>query len=253
MKNDSLIHLQDALIKMGDRETVLGRIRKADDISRNFTLLSNSELSDDLIEYLISLFVEALRAKTRFQRKKALIVIKRLITRRRGDAPFSRHAIDQLFYVFKEYVFDPNDTIQWAATTTLKDQVLDADQLQWMMANCDRSHHPLNRLLRHPTVPRLLADWAHDCIRSGKHKDRFAELLALTITDQAPIRELSTKHGGEPVIWAIYYARQHPKVKHALLSKVRLVPDIAGHYAEVCRRLGFGDLLQDQVQQLAVE
>jgi hypothetical protein len=253
MKNEILIHLQDALIQMGDRETVLGRIHKADDISRNFTLLSNSALSDEIIEYLISLFVEALRAKIRFQRKKALIVIKRLITRRPGDAPFSRHAIDQLVYVFKEYVFDPNHAIQWAATTVLKNQPLDADQLQWMMANCDRSPHPLNRLLRHPTVPRPLADWAQDCIRSGKYKDRFAELLALTITDQALISALSAKYGGEPVIWAIFYARQPPKIKHSLLYKMMLVPDLAGHYAEVCKRLGFGDLLQDQVQQLAVE
>lgn len=250
MSDSLLVRLEDGLFRLGDLQTIRNRIVSERDISSNFALLSQTTASVDAIEHVVAIYFNACQKRLRFQRKKGLIAMKRLIKNRRGGGNLSPLTVNQLFYIFQLFFCDKSDATQWAVTTMLKDQVLNSEQLSWLIANCDRSVHALNRLLRHPTVPPMLSTWAQQCIADRVYQNRLSELLALSISSETDINALCRTHGGDRVAWGIFYCRLQLSAKKALLSRASLVKDSIQSFVEICVKLDLRDVLKARLASL---
>jgi len=249
MEKDFVTEVENALVELGDFETIQKRIVTVRDIPAHYNLLSSAVVKDDVIAYLTSLFFDAYKRKERFQRKKSIIVLKRVVRNRAIRAGLPTKVLERLFFIFQEYIFDRNETTQWAVSTMLKDETLSEEQLAWLIAHSEQSVHALNRLLRHPTVPPAVAQWATLCIEHKLHMDRFSELVGLIIGSESDISVLLENYGGRAIVWGIYYSRLEPIEKQSLLDKIPVDHSSFHDYVIVCERTGFSEALRTRLRQ----
>jgi predicted nucleotidyltransferase len=99
----------------------------------------------------------------------------------------------------------------------IRDQILDDEDLNWLISNYQKSEHIVNRLLRYPDKNKLVKLWAAKVYLKRELISRNSELIGILIEEDIP-GFVDTSDTSE-VIWGIYYAKCSEKIKYQLIIK----------------------------------
>lgn len=192
-------------------------VKDSRDIFQQRYLLRMIRYSNTSFEYLVDIVLDATRSKKRFRVLECLTVLKRIINSR-SNVVVERNVINKLFILFQHYIFSPRKEVGNQANNLIRNQLLEANQVSWLLAHYPDSLHILNRLLRYPERNEQIKVWAKDVYEQERLPDRLAEIMGLMIEDVLP-----TFHKDEDIttiLWAIYYSRNSVDAKSALILEV---------------------------------
>jgi hypothetical protein len=153
------------------------------------------------------------------------------IKRNFSGCQFPEKILDKLFYLFREFIqiVPPanDDVVSWLSVA-LKDQVLNADIVNWLIQHASEDETILNRLLRYPTWNKSIEQWATQFVGSDLIEGRESELYGILIKDKIP--EILKDKDSEHLAWGIYYSKTDKETKEKLLL------DIASksNYRSIC-------------------
>jgi hypothetical protein len=121
-----------------------------------------------------------------------------------------------LFEIYQQLILKSREEVQWCLSRFVKDQVLDDEDVTWLVDNWFRSVHLVNRLLKYPVPNDLITEWARLRFNAGDLPDRRSELIALLLSDE----DISLFHTeeGEVLGWAILQSHLSRTVKIRHLS-----------------------------------
>jgi hypothetical protein len=197
-------------------EMIKSFIKTTNDIVEYRNILKSGSLDDQSIIYLVDFIVNNLENNVRFKRVECIKILKRLVKNRRTEGYFPKELSKKLFYLYKHFIFKGSEEVQWAVSVFIKDQILDDDEIKWLIENYLESDHLVNRLLRYPEYNQLITEWAKEIYLSGNCPDRLSEVIALTIQYDLP-EYVSEK--SNVISWAIYYSKCSIEKKEELLVK----------------------------------
>ncbi len=217
MKEEEINHHLEILIyedfKFHPQHYIKDFIRTPNDIVSHKHLLKGASLDSNSIEYLVDLVVNDLKENRRFRRVECLKVLKQIIKNRESE-DLPKSLISKLFYLYKSFILVGREEIQWAVSLFIKDQVLDNDEILWLIDNYQESDHLVNRLLRYPKTNSLIFKWAENVYKNGLLLDRQSEVVAILISDSIP-KYISVS--ADTLMWGIYYSRCDLKKKEELI------------------------------------
>ncbi len=149
-------------------------------------MLKHLPCSDDSIEHLARIVLNAIETHKRFRRVECLKVL-RAIIRNADEIPnFKSETVHLLFQIYKNLIFDIPEEGQWAASVLIKGQTLDDKEIQWLVENYKQSTHLVNGLLLYPEYHPTIAEWAESVYKANELPDREAEVIALLIQEDIP-------------------------------------------------------------------
>lgn len=219
-------------------------VKNTDDIYLMRNMLKSISFDHKSIEYIVSLIVDALKEDKRFKRIECLKVLKKIIKSRALNEPFSRSLMNDLFYIYRSYIFCSNEEIQWAVSIFIKDQHLENEDIQWLIDNYKESDHIVNRLLRYPKFNKLIFDWAKLVYEEGSLNNRLSEVIGILINDDIP---KYIKVDIDVIMWAIYYSKCPKAKKEELILKYLDYQNYSSSL-EVAERLGLGSVSSELLE-----
>src|SRR5437588_1103003 len=128
-------------------EYIKGYIKNSRDIYQQRYLLRTIRYSNISFEYLVDIVLDAARNERRFRVLECLTVLRRILYSR-GNIEVERNIINKLFVLFQQYVFSPRRETGDQANNLIRNQILEAEHVSWLLAHYTESLHILNRLLR---------------------------------------------------------------------------------------------------------
>lgn len=191
-------------------------VRTTRDIYTERRLLKSIAFDLDSIEYIVNIIVKDLKASKRFRRTECLKVLKRIIKNRSSSETFSKELLSDLFFLYQTFILNSSEEIQWAVSTFIKDQPLEEECINWLIANYEESDHIVNRLLRYPIRNHLLTDWARQIYEEGKLQNRASEVIGILIEEDIPE---NLRVNNRTLMWAIYYSKVSENKKRKLILK----------------------------------
>lgn len=197
-------------------EMIKSFIKTTNDIVEYRNVLKSGSLDDQSILYLVDFIVKNLENNVRFKRVECVKILKRLVKNRRSDGYLPKELSKKLFYLYQYFIFTGSEEVQWAVSVYIKDQILDDDEIKWLVENYHESDHLVNRLLRYPEYNQLITEWAEEIYLSGDCPDRLSEVIALTIQNDIPDY---VSENSDIISWAIYYSKCPIEKKEELLIK----------------------------------
>jgi len=206
------------LARIAPTSIVKKEIKTVRDIyeKRGALKLIRGEPSD--LNHLLNLVVNALKKNEQFRRVYSIKILKRIFKNRDSKEGLPQEIIDSVFWLYKYFIFHPNEDVQWAVSVMLKNQQLSNDQIGWLFEHWEESEQILNRILRYPFFHPAICKWVKEQLqKSWALEHRRSELLAWVIRDSIPI----TSESDTPSIqaWAIYYSHTSAKTKERLLME----------------------------------
>ena len=208
-------------------------VRSVKDIYQHRYYLKILPSIDSVIQPLAGFILDALENELRFRQFDCLKVI-RAIVRDEHDPELSPETISLLFRLYRHYIYDSRDEIQWCVSSFLRGRQLLDSEVLWIISNWQESKHFINRILRYPVVHQRIIKWAKARYRAGDLADRKSELIGLLISDSIP--SSVARETQETLIWAIYYSRAKEREKAQLLDSL-FSTQYAESFIEVCVRL----------------
>lgn len=217
------------------------------DIFSNRELLKSIKFNNAALDHLLNIVLRDIREKKRFRRIECLKVIRSIIKRRGSSQLIEAAVLRKLFSLYKTFVFDNREKILWCISSFIKDQILEKEEIEWLIHNYKKSVHIVNRLLRYPTKNKLVINWAKRVYLKRELRDRASEVLALLIDREIP--SFVEESNPQTLIWGIYYARITDEAKQELLKKYG--PKSVYTTVEICTRLGYPAVIEFMLQELA--
>ncbi len=213
---DIIIHLEKERMYYEPYKYLRKYIKNTKDIYEERALLKSISFNEKSIDYLVGIIVDEIKNKKRFKKFECLKIIKRIIKNRLNNVLFNTDLVDNLFYLYQNYIFTDNIEIQWAVSVYIKDQILSNEQIQWLIDNWEESDHLVNRLLRYPVRHQLITDWATLVYKQDIISDRSAEIIGCLIDDDIP--DFITEDN-DILMRAIFYSRCSKIRKEELILK----------------------------------
>jgi hypothetical protein len=128
-------------------------IKTPQDMYENRFLLRQIKYTSTSFRQIIQAAIDAMKDKSKTRTLRRLVVLKSILYGN-GVIELEKETIDMLFFLFQYYIFsqgtqiDPE--IHRQANNLIRNQLLDSEQIAWLIENYERSEHILNRL-RQPT------------------------------------------------------------------------------------------------------
>ena len=230
-----------------DPETYLQKyIRSLYDIYKYRVLLKQLPYKDYVVQYLANFILSALSNKQRFRQLDSLKVIKS-ITKCQHSPELSADTISILFRLYQHYIFYEKDEMQWCMSSILKDRPLLDSEISWIIDNCHKSKHLINRLLKYPFNNCLIDEWAHKMYKSEKLKGRKSELIGILIKNNIP--DFVKQEKIERLIWAAFYSKVGLKIKSKILKSL-FSPEALDSFIKVCVRLELPTVMRFAIKKL---
>lgn len=207
--------------------------------------------SNDTLRYLLNIITTAIHERKRFRQFDCLKVIRAIVRNgeeQEGLPHLDDDVVRHLFFLYQEYVLVPNEEIQWCISRILRGQILDDDEVRWLILNYKKSSHIVNRLLRYPVRNELIAEWAAEVYKTAELSDRVSEIVALLIDKDVPA--MARKQNNSVILWAIYYSHATPADKERLLLRHARVEDL-DVVLDITDKLGSPFLIEHIMESLA--
>ncbi len=208
-------------------------VKTVQDIYRNRSFLKQLSCIDSVVQLLASIIISAVETEQRFRQLDCLKVL-RAIVKDRHDPELSQETVSLLFKLYKHYIFDHREDIQWCISALLRGRQLRDSELSWIIERYKESEHLANRLLRYPVDSPLVYNWVKKIYDEGGIDGRNSELLGLMIRDCLP--DKIKNESKETLIWAVFYSRANINIKAALLEELYSEENVKS-FIEVCMRL----------------
>lgn len=205
------------LLTTAPPEFVLENIYTARDIYENRKILRQLPGTNDTVSHIGRIILEAVKARKRIRTLDCLKVLRSFVHNPISDETLSPTTVHVLFEIYKHYIFSQNEELQWCVSSIVKNQILDDQAIDWLLANESKSTHIVNRLLLFPAAHPKIKKWAKRAYRTGAFPDRRSEVIALLIEDDLPL--YAKKENSKTILWAIYKARIPDNHKIALINK----------------------------------
>lgn len=233
--------LELELFKLRPSEYIKQYVTSMRDVYEKRAMLKECYLDFDSFDYLLSIFVDLAKGESKFTRRlDCFKVLKYAVKYNFTGQQFPNRIKDKIFYLYKKYIFSENEDIAWCLSVMLKDQVLENDQIEWLIENCSKDENILNRVLRYPKVNELIEDWANTVVDAGEDAGEFegrrSEVYGILIKDTMP-EKLKCKDS-KALVWGIYYSKNSDEVKQNLLIEFADRSNL-GSVAEICHRLNY--------------
>jgi len=212
-------------------------------------LLKQLLLSEDTINYLLDIIIEAINNKARFRTLDCLRVLKAILRNNPFGTDLSELTIKKLFFLHRTYILHKNEDVGACANSLVISRCLDDVSIRWIIANWEKSDHLLNRLLRYPVKNSLISQWAAEIYHSGRLKDRISEVIALLIDENIPTY---IKENRNTIVWSIYYARIPDNTKQSLLMENFSI-EAADSLWKIATRLKFPNVIQFMRQKILAQ
>jgi hypothetical protein len=187
------------------------------------------------------LIAEDLRTNKRFKKYECLKVLKRVLKNRKSVRKSDSSIVEDLFDLYKEFIFSKNEEVQWCVSTFIKGQILENEDINWLISNYKKSEHIINRLLRYPVYNDLVRNWAQRVYLNGELRGRLSEVIAILVTNDIP--EFVDTNNTDVIIWAIYYAKCSDVTKQNLIREYTNL-DVIDTTLEVAMRLGYPSIIE---------
>ncbi len=216
-------------------------LHSIDDVASHRARMRGVPYSEFAVGYLVDLVWHRVHEARRRNLIHGLNAIKWTIRNRDAmAAPIPATTVDRLFELFQHFIFDHLEDIRWSVSSILKDKLLRAGQIRWLLSRHQDSLHIVNRLLRYPKYHPVIAAWARGVLDASGLEERRSELLGRLIVDAVPPEAEGMSRPN--VLWAIYYSSTDPKTKRRLLESLASV-DAADELIEICLRLRLPETL----------
>jgi hypothetical protein len=246
-----LEYLKNELLKITPSVKITEYIHNIDDIYEKRAILKECQWDYESFDYLLSIFTDTVGKRLRFRKKVDCFHIIRLAVKRNFiGAQFPEKILDKLFYLFKEFIQTvppPNCDIVSCLSIALKDQVLNDDNVNWLVQNVTKNETILNRLLRYPTWNKIIEEWAIQSVDSDIIEGRESELYGILIKNGIP--DILKEKDNKQLAWGVYYSKAVNEIKEKLLL------EIAGetNYRSICEisyRLNLPSVIRKMIEQI---
>lgn len=226
--------LKEKLWEYYPERFLVENIRSVHDIYTHRLTLKRMYCNTSVLHHILPIIIDANANGVRHRTHDCLRVIRGIL--RNGDTRciVDPEAIQQLFYLFQLFVFHRNPEVQACVNSCLIDQILDDQNITWIINHYNLSHHCTNRLLRYPRYHPLIAEWALECYIKGDLESRRSELIACMIEDEIP--QVALEADTDTLLWAIFYSRLSISNKAMMLCRY-FVPDSVETLLQICDRL----------------
>lgn len=209
--------LKECLLTTVSPEFVQERVRTVRDIYENRSFLKQFSGSNDTVSHIANIILAAIRAQDRMRTMDCLKILRGLVRNTTPEEALGPATVHVLFEIYKHYVFDVREELQWCVSSIVKDQLLDDEAIDWLLANENQSEHIVNRLLLFPTAHPKIKEWAKRAYQMKTFHQRQYQVIALLIEKDLP----SYVEGEESntILWAIHKARIPDARKIVLINK----------------------------------
>lgn len=208
-------------------------VKNVRDIYNNKSFLKKLPCTDTVVNKISNLIVSAIEINKRFRQLDCLKIL-RAIIKDRHEQKLSQETVSLLFAIYKHYIFDHREEVQWCVSALLRGRKLKDSELSWIIKNYKQSDHLVNRLLRYPADNPSVFNWASELYNKGGIKGRNSELLGLLIRNGLPNN--IKKETKETIIWAVFYSRASTNIKIDILEANYSEKNLKS-FIEVCMRL----------------
>jgi len=225
-------------------------IKTTQDIFENRSILKLIKYNNDALNFLLKIILNDINEKRRFRKIDCLKTVKAIVKNRDENEAIDQKVISNLFKLYKEFILRGTEEIRWCVSAYLKDQLLEEDEIKWLMDNYRKSDHIVNRLLRYPQENPLVTDWAKGVYLNKELKNRGSEVIAILIDEDIPDYVDKTKP--KKLIWAIYYSKKPDGLKQKLIEKYYRT-ECLDDALEVSLRLGYPSVIEFILRKLNQE
>lgn len=225
------------LLKLEPGKHIKKYIKNIRDVYEKRMILKKCYWDYNSFDYLLSIFVDTVEGQSKFIRKADCFkVLKTVVKYSLSGQQFPKQINDKIFYLYRRFIFSENEEVVWSMSVLLKDQVLENEQIEWLIANCSENEHVLNRVLRYPKTNKQIEEWANKAIESSEFEGRESEICGILIKDSIP-KNLKCQDS-KVLAWGIYYSKNNDKLKQDLLIEVADSSNIRS-ITEICYRLNY--------------
>jgi hypothetical protein len=215
--NTAIRLLKGCVLTTVPPEFVQDRVRTVRDIYENRSVLKRLPGTDGTVSHIANIILAAVRARGRMRTLDCLKVLRSLIRNTTSGEAFRPATVHVLFEIYKHYIFDGSEELQWCISAIVKDQLLDDEAVDWLLANENQSEHIVNRLLLFPTAHPKIKAWAKRAYQTNAFPDRQYQVVALLIEKDLP--SYVEDEESNTILWAIHKARIPEVHKVALINK----------------------------------
>lgn len=214
---EAIEFLNRHLLIYAPEDYVLQYIQTVRDVYEHRTILKEFNGTDQIISHLAQIIIQEIKIKGRMRTLDCLKVL-RALTKQIDPSDLLPSTIQQLFKIYKNFIFRNNEEVQWCVSAILKDKPLSDEAINWLILNSDKSYHIVNRLLLYPNGHPAISSWGEQVYQNNCLPSRRSELIALFLTP-TNADSLVQECNEMTFMWAIYKARIPTKQKIALLKK----------------------------------
>jgi hypothetical protein len=253
-QEDILRYLRTELFTLTPAANIRQYVASVGDIYEMRALLKECRWDTDSLDYLLSVFVQAVTTRSRFVKKVDCFKVLRYAIRRNFSVvQLPNGILDKLFFLYKEFLCSTppvhGDIVYWLSVA-LKDQILSAEQVGWLVENVTRLEDEtiLNRLLRYPARNEVIERWAMQSVDSDLIQGRESEVYGILINDRIP--DMLKEKDPDKLAWGVYYS------KNSTDTKERLLLDVAGRtnyrsVCSICYRLNLPSVIRDLIERVS--
>ena len=217
------------------------------DIFENRFILKQIKFDNNALNYLLDLLIKDINEKRRFRKADCLKVIKSIMKSKNIEKNVESRVIKKLFYLYKKFIFDGNEEVQWTVSIFIKNQILEDRDIFWLIKNYKRSAHIINRLLLYPQNNNLIFEWAKKIYLNGELEDRVSEVMGVLLKDEFP--SFIDVTDSKKIMWAIYYSKSLNITKESLIKKYFSL-ECLDTAIDVSKRLGYVSVIEFILNEL---
>ena len=138
--------------------------------------------------------------------------------------------------------------MRWKVSALIKDQLLSAGAVNWLLEHQDESPHIENRLILYPRYRECVAEWARRKYVAGEHHDRRHRFIAQFVKTEIP--KEAAPEDSSVLVWAIYHAHIPDGRKINLIVEV-LKPESVESVIKVAHYLRSPRLVRAAIRRLS--
>lgn len=199
-------------------------------------LIKNSIPEKRILNNILDVAITKINNKERFQKILFIKIIRKQIKPEFVDEKIT----EKLFYIFQSLLNEVNSDISWSLSFLIKDIKLTEDNIKWLIENCDKSEHIINRLLRYPFPNEKITKWGKTCFKNIEFKSRLSELISLQLNFD---KNYSHKDKNA-LLWGIHYSKLDDKTKKNLLINKSDNENFIS-LIKICKKNNFMDVIEN--------
>lgn len=244
---EAIDYLELHLLSYEPEQYVLRQIKTVRDVYEHRTPLKTFSGTDRIISHIAQILVDRIEDGKRMRTLDCLKVLRALV-KKANPGDLKPETVGKLFRIYQQFIFRDNEDIQWCVSAILKDKPLTDSAIGWLVQNCNRSEHIVNRLLLYPEAHAEIRIWAERVYREDGLSRRRSDLIAVLLT-VANADRFAAENDANAFVWAVFKSRLPMGQKIALLKKYSRFEAFAS-VVEIADRLESPDLLRHFLNKL---